>query len=82
MVLFSAEIQDIRLLRGISAAREHFNESSRKMIANGSDPSSIKIFERDEEYVEYLIKRAAEHFATKYIGLNPANRIARNSSME
>ena len=58
MAIFQVRIDDLELLAGITAARCSFNAAESPQHA----------FATDEEYVQFLTVKAAEHFTRKYMG--------------
>lgn len=68
MTDFTLSITDERLLDGITAAREAYNNSLPATVvdADGDEIPNPAILDTDEEYVQFVMSKAAESYANQY----------------
>lgn len=67
MATFTIEITDDAHLRGIAAARQEYNNSlSPSMDENGQEVPNAGILLTDQEYVQFVMSRAAESYSRQY----------------
>jgi hypothetical protein len=67
MTTFNVTIDDQAYLDGITAAREAYNKAVGVAITNEQGEEMFtNVFETDEEYVEFVLTKAAESYAKQY----------------
>lgn len=68
MATFTVEITDENKLAGITAAREAYNASLSATIQDeeGNEVANPDILETDDEYVQFVMDKAAESYAKQY----------------
>lgn len=68
MTDFTVTITDERLLDGITAAREAYNNTLPATIVDedGDEIPNPAILDTDEEYVQIVMSKAAESYANQY----------------
>ena len=67
MSTFTIEITDASKLAGITAARNKYNENiSATITEEGSEIPNPALIETDEDYVQFVMDKAAESYANQY----------------
>ena len=68
MTTFTVTIEDESHLDGITAAREAYNASIGATVTNeqGEQVANPALLETNEEYVQFVISKAAESYANQY----------------
>jgi hypothetical protein len=68
MTTFTIEITDDSKLAGITAARYKYNENLSLTITDeeGDEIPNPAILETDEDYVQFVMDKAAESYANQY----------------
>lgn len=68
MTTFTIEITDQSKLNGISAARLAYNNSLEQTIVDesGNEVSNPDIIDTDQEYVQFVMDKAAESYSKQY----------------
>jgi hypothetical protein len=68
MTTFTIEITDQSKLNGISAARLVYNNSLEQTIVDesGNEVSNPDIIDTDQEYVQFVMEKAAESYSKQY----------------
>ena len=68
MATFTVEITDAAHLAGITSAREAYNASLPETVTDeeGNETANPDILATDEEYVQFVMSKAAESYANQY----------------
>lgn len=68
MTAFTIEITDPSHLAGITAARDAYNVSLQQTVINeqGEEVSNPELLDTDEEYVQFVMSKAAESYSKQY----------------
>lgn len=68
MTTFTITIDDESHLAGIASARATYNASLQTTItdAEGNESPNPELLNTDEEYVQFVMSRAAESYAKQY----------------